>query len=142
MPLSTFGPNLCVQLKRARRRAQPFFAGDGGVVLFACRYARDMAEGRRLRALAAAALCAACVTADEYTHKYEQGELVNLWVNKVGPYHNPQETYVYYSLPFCRPKKLRPSRAEQRRQQQLRSAEPDLAKATKAGHLGQSQSQY
>jgi len=26
-----------------------------------------------------------------------------LWVNKVGPYNNPQETYNYYSLPFCRP---------------------------------------
>ena len=26
---------------------------------------------------------------------------MTLWVNKVGPYHNPQETYVYYSLPFC-----------------------------------------
>jgi transmembrane 9 superfamily protein 3 len=22
-------------------------------------------------------------------------------VNKVGPYNNPQETYNYYSLPFC-----------------------------------------
>lgn len=26
-----------------------------------------------------------------------------LWVNKVGPYNNPQETYNYYSLPFCHP---------------------------------------
>jgi transmembrane 9 superfamily member 3 len=26
---------------------------------------------------------------------------VALWVNKVGPYNNPQETYNYYSLPFC-----------------------------------------
>ena len=41
------------------------------------------------------------VTADEYTHKYVVNEDVTLWVNKVGPYHNPQETYVYYSLPFC-----------------------------------------
>ena len=24
-------------------------------------------------------------------------------MNKVGPYNNPQETYNYYSLPFCRP---------------------------------------
>jgi len=39
--------------------------------------------------------------ADEYTHRYTQSEDVRLWVNKVGPYHNPQETYVYYSLPFC-----------------------------------------
>ena len=25
-----------------------------------------------------------------------------LWVNTVGPYHNRQETYEYFSLPFCR----------------------------------------
>ena len=26
-----------------------------------------------------------------------------LWLNKIGPFHNPQETYPYYSLPFCKP---------------------------------------
>jgi transmembrane 9 superfamily protein 3 len=26
-------------------------------------------------------------------------------VRQVGPYHNPQETYSYYTLPFCRPPK-------------------------------------
>ena len=26
-----------------------------------------------------------------------------MWLNKVGPYHNPQETYAYYSLPYCQP---------------------------------------
>ncbi|CAN8311961.1 unnamed protein product [Cochlearia groenlandica] len=36
-------------------------------------------------------------------HKYQADEQVTLWVNKVGPYNNPQETYNYYSLPFCRP---------------------------------------
>ncbi|XP_051139427.1 transmembrane 9 superfamily member 1-like [Andrographis paniculata] len=35
--------------------------------------------------------------------KYQDGETVTLWVNKVGPYNNPQETYNYYSLPFCHP---------------------------------------
>ena len=35
--------------------------------------------------------------------QYQSGERVTLWVNKVGPYDNPQETYNYYSLPFCRP---------------------------------------
>ncbi|KAJ8436947.1 hypothetical protein Cgig2_017372 [Carnegiea gigantea] len=35
--------------------------------------------------------------------EYEPSEQVILWVNKVGPYNNPQETYNYYSLPFCRP---------------------------------------
>ncbi|XP_060197925.1 transmembrane 9 superfamily member 1-like [Lycium barbarum] len=35
--------------------------------------------------------------------KYQADEAVTLWVNKVGPYNNPQETYNYYSLPFCHP---------------------------------------
>ncbi|KAI9080672.1 hypothetical protein K1719_037338 [Acacia pycnantha] len=34
---------------------------------------------------------------------YQQEEPVTLWVNKAGPYNNPQETYNYYSLPFCHP---------------------------------------
>ncbi|KAL8485912.1 hypothetical protein ACS0TY_027991 [Phlomoides rotata] len=33
--------------------------------------------------------------------KYQDGDPVTLWVNKVGPYNNPQETYNYNSLPFC-----------------------------------------
>lgn len=41
--------------------------------------------------------------ASEYDHKYNVGDSVTLWVNKVGPYNNPQETYNYYSLPFCHP---------------------------------------
>ena len=36
--------------------------------------------------------------------QYGVGEAVRLWVNKVGPYNNPQETYNYYHLPFCKPK--------------------------------------
>ncbi|XP_058189495.1 transmembrane 9 superfamily member 1-like [Rhododendron vialii] len=32
---------------------------------------------------------------------YQSDYPVTLWVNKVGPYNNPQETYNYYSLPFC-----------------------------------------
>ncbi|XP_038891711.1 transmembrane 9 superfamily member 1 [Benincasa hispida] len=43
------------------------------------------------------------VLASESDHKYQQDESVTLWVNKVGPYNNPQETYNYYSLPFCHP---------------------------------------
>lgn len=35
--------------------------------------------------------------------QYKDGEAVRLWVNKVGPYDNPQETYNYYYLPFCAP---------------------------------------
>jgi len=38
--------------------------------------------------------------------QYEDGEEVVLWMNTVGPYHNRQETYSYFTLPFCRgPKK-------------------------------------
>eukprot|EP00201_Polytomella_parva_P019090 CAMPEP_0175051062 /NCGR_PEP_ID=MMETSP0052_2-20121109/7589_1 /TAXON_ID=51329 ORGANISM="Polytomella parva, Strain SAG 63-3" /NCGR_SAMPLE_ID=MMETSP0052_2 /ASSEMBLY_ACC=CAM_ASM_000194 /LENGTH=377 /DNA_ID=CAMNT_0016315301 /DNA_START=82 /DNA_END=1212 /DNA_ORIENTATION=+ len=43
------------------------------------------------------------VKADEKNHKYEPNEQVKFWVNKVGPYNNPQETYNYYSLPYCKP---------------------------------------
>ncbi|KAK3089485.1 hypothetical protein FSP39_003986 [Pinctada imbricata] len=32
---------------------------------------------------------------------YEDNEEVVLWMNTVGPYHNRQETYSYFSLPFC-----------------------------------------
>jgi hypothetical protein len=54
--------------------------------------------------------------------QYTDGEEVTVWLNKVGPYHNPQEvrqwlllscpafsriaclqTYAYHSLPFCQP---------------------------------------
>ncbi|TSK22622.1 Transmembrane 9 superfamily member 3 [Bagarius yarrelli] len=35
--------------------------------------------------------------AEEYNDKEE----VVLWMNTVGPYHNRQETYKYFSLPFC-----------------------------------------
>ncbi|KAI2649099.1 Transmembrane 9 superfamily member 1 [Labeo rohita] len=37
---------------------------------------------------------------------YKPGDPVILYVNKVGPYHNPQETYHYYTLPVCRPKEV------------------------------------
>ncbi|XP_019745569.1 transmembrane 9 superfamily member 1 [Hippocampus comes] len=37
---------------------------------------------------------------------YKQGDKVTLYVNKVGPYHNPQETYHFYTLPVCRPDKV------------------------------------
>ena len=66
--------------------------------------ARGASSFPRPRGLAlclAGALCISCARGDEYTHKYTANEDVTLWVNKVGPYHNPQETYVYYSLPFC-----------------------------------------
>lgn len=35
-------------------------------------------------------------------HEYKRGEQVFAWVNKIGPINNPQETYAYNSLPFCK----------------------------------------
>jgi len=57
-------------------------------------------------ALITLALTATLVTADEKTHKYEVGENVIVWANHVGPHYNPQETYGYYTLPFCKPEKM------------------------------------
>ncbi|CAB0014706.1 unnamed protein product [Nesidiocoris tenuis] len=42
------------------------------------------------------------VVGDEHNHVYEQNDEVVLWMNTVGPYHNRQETYGYFSLPFCK----------------------------------------
>lgn len=57
---------------------------------------------RRGACLLAALLLVPAVLGDEYTHRYENNEAVKLWVNKVGPYNNPQETYNFYELPFCK----------------------------------------
>ena len=35
--------------------------------------------------------------------QYKRGDPLRLWVNKVGPYNNPQQTYHYDTLPLCRP---------------------------------------
>ncbi|XP_040994928.1 transmembrane 9 superfamily member 5-like isoform X2 [Juglans microcarpa x Juglans regia] len=42
-------------------------------------------------------------TASPNHRQYNMGDLVPLYVNKVGPLNNPSETYYYYDLPFCRP---------------------------------------
>lgn len=42
------------------------------------------------------------VCTDEHDHIYEDDEEVVLWMSTIGPYHNRQETYSYYSLPFCK----------------------------------------
>ena len=47
------------------------------------------------------------VSADEVTHRYADGERVVLWFNEIGPYNNPQETYQFFDLPFCKPKGFR-----------------------------------
>lgn len=54
--------------------------------------------------IAAIALFLVCVCfADEDSHHYQNGEDVIIWVNKAGPYYNPQETYEYHDLPYCKP---------------------------------------
>ncbi|KAJ7947991.1 Transmembrane 9 superfamily member [Quillaja saponaria] len=42
-------------------------------------------------------------TASPADHRYNVGDQVPLFVNKVGPLNNPSETYEYYDFPFCRP---------------------------------------
>ncbi|CAL9179669.1 unnamed protein product [Musa hybrid cultivar] len=43
------------------------------------------------------------VVSDASDHRYKQGDPVPLYANKVGPFHNPSETYRYFDLPFCIP---------------------------------------
>lgn len=43
--------------------------------------------------------------ADHVAPQFAQGESVTVWANKVGPFNNPQEYYMYFSLPYCRPDK-------------------------------------
>ncbi|CAA6667025.1 unnamed protein product [Spirodela intermedia] len=50
-------------------------------------------------------LCGSKAGADGSDHKYREGDLVPFYANKVGPFHNPSETYRYYDLPFCSPDK-------------------------------------
>ncbi|CAN1266630.1 Transmembrane 9 superfamily member 3 [Linum perenne] len=40
---------------------------------------------------------------DASDHRYKDGDQVPLYANKVGPFHNPSETYRYFDLPFCFP---------------------------------------
>nr|XP_043613335.1 transmembrane 9 superfamily member 2-like [Erigeron canadensis]XP_043613336.1 transmembrane 9 superfamily member 2-like [Erigeron canadensis] len=40
---------------------------------------------------------------DASNHRYSNGDIVPFYVNKVGPFSNPRETYAYYDLPFCSP---------------------------------------
>jgi len=68
-----------------------------------------MARSARAAALAAllvatVALTAGPAAADMWTHTYEIGEEVPVWVNTVGPFKNPTETYSYFEkLPVCHP---------------------------------------
>lgn len=38
-------------------------------------------------------------------HNFVDGEKVDLWANFVGPFSNPSETYQFFNLPYCQPKK-------------------------------------
>ncbi|KAI8538611.1 hypothetical protein RHMOL_Rhmol09G0117600 [Rhododendron molle] len=53
------------------------------------------------------AIIATCVgsqvRSDASDHRYNRGDNVPLYANKVGPFHNPSETYRYFDLPFCLP---------------------------------------
>ncbi|MED6224706.1 hypothetical protein PIB30_086607 [Stylosanthes scabra] len=43
------------------------------------------------------------VAASPSDHRYHIGDNIPFFVNKVGPFNNPSETYEYYDLPFCQP---------------------------------------
>lgn len=43
------------------------------------------------------------------SHSYQPQDKVPFYVNKIGPYANPSETYEYYILPFCVPEKIQVS---------------------------------
>ncbi|KAL6187385.1 hypothetical protein ACLB2K_038784 [Fragaria x ananassa] len=46
---------------------------------------------------------ATLVRSDASDHRYNENDVVPLYANKVGPFHNPSETYRYFDLPFCSP---------------------------------------
>ncbi|KAG6490672.1 transmembrane 9 superfamily member 3-like [Zingiber officinale] len=74
-----------------------------------------MGRGSMDLAAAAAALLILCfgiagVASDASDHRYKKGDPVPLYANKVGPFHNPSETYRYFDLPFCTPEHLKEKR--------------------------------
>ncbi|KAL9256164.1 Transmembrane 9 superfamily member 3-like protein [Drosera capensis] len=70
------------------------------------------------RCLATAAAAVAVVVllicdsarSDASDHRYKSGDPVPLYANKVGPFHNPSETYRYFDLPFCAPAEVKEKR--------------------------------
>ncbi|GAV58450.1 EMP70 domain-containing protein [Cephalotus follicularis] len=60
---------------------------------------------RQMGCLVAVAIVFLCglthVRSDASNHRYKVGDDVPLYANKVGPFHNPSETYRYFDLPFC-----------------------------------------
>ncbi|XP_021909876.1 transmembrane 9 superfamily member 2-like [Carica papaya] len=51
------------------------------------------------------------VGADGSNHRYKPGDKVPIYVNLVGPFHNPSETYSYYDFPFCHPDNVKEKKA-------------------------------
>ncbi len=47
-----------------------------------------------------------------------------IYANKVGPYYNTHETYHYYSLPVCRPNKVRRAFAARQAVYSARASRP------------------
>ncbi|KAM3712740.1 hypothetical protein ACJW31_01G203000 [Castanea mollissima] len=62
---------------------------------------------KKIMACLVAAIVILCslthVRSDASNHRYKEGDDVPLYANKVGPFHNPSETYRYFDLPFCSP---------------------------------------
>ncbi|XP_064652360.1 transmembrane 9 superfamily member 1-like [Lineus longissimus] len=52
------------------------------------------------------ALALFAVVYPTFCSKFKENDKVPVYVNKVGPYFNPHETYHYYQLPVCRPNKI------------------------------------
>ncbi|KAL0005091.1 hypothetical protein SO802_012652 [Lithocarpus litseifolius] len=55
--------------------------------------------------------CGSQVRSDAIDHRYKAGDLVPLYVNKIGPFANPSETYRYFDLPFCSPDYVKEKKA-------------------------------
>ncbi|KAK7276189.1 hypothetical protein RIF29_17324 [Crotalaria pallida] len=56
--------------------------------------------------------CTSHVTSDASDHRYKEGDSVPFYANKVGPFHNPSETYRYFDLPFCLPANMEEKRED------------------------------
>ncbi|KAD2804450.1 hypothetical protein E3N88_37827 [Mikania micrantha] len=49
-------------------------------------------------------MCCGClVESNASDHRYNKGDIIPFYANKVGPFSNPRETYGYYDLPYCSP---------------------------------------
>eukprot|EP01089_Gocevia_fonbrunei_P022925 TRINITY_DN9460_c0_g1_i1.p1 TRINITY_DN9460_c0_g1~~TRINITY_DN9460_c0_g1_i1.p1 ORF type:complete len:582 (-),score=59.45 TRINITY_DN9460_c0_g1_i1:55-1800(-) len=44
-----------------------------------------------------------CSWTDAKARSFKQGEILPFYVNTIGPYSNPMESYRYYSIPVCAP---------------------------------------